>query len=138
MNGHNGNYHNGNLEEQSDIHTTQITHFATIISEKELEDTLRRTQVATQKPGDNPSDYVDIDLIEDPTTTALFSKNIVCLDLQAPALPELMFYDLPGCINVYGTQAPGAGTPSLRDRYGLPNLQDEIEGPSRATLSLST
>jgi hypothetical protein len=94
-------YHDVKLEEQCDTNRPHITHFATITDPKELEDTLRRAQLAILNPQDDPKDYVDIELIEDPPKTALFSKNIICLDVQAPNFPELMFYDLPGCINVY-------------------------------------
>lgn len=85
----------------SDHSESQITHFATLTSEKELEDTLRRAQLAILNPQDDPRSYVGIDLSEEHPTKMLFSRNIICLDIQAPDLPELMFYDLPGCINVY-------------------------------------
>jgi hypothetical protein len=45
--------------------------------------------------------YTTVDLTEHTPTTALFSKDIICLDIQAPNLPELMFsislgvYDMP-------------------------------------------
>lgn len=80
---------------------SQITHFATLTSEKELGDTLRRAQLAILNPQNDPNSYVSIDLSEEHSTTMLFSRDIICLDIQAPGLPELMFYDLPGCINSY-------------------------------------
>ena len=100
-------YHDVKLEEKCDTSKSHITHFATISDPKKLEDTLKRAQLAILNPGDDPKDYVNIDLSDDPTTTALFSKNIICLDLRAPNLPELMFYDLPGCINVYDMPKSG-------------------------------
>jgi GTP-binding protein EngB required for normal cell division len=93
--------HDGNLEEQDDANKPQILHFATTTNTKELEDILRRAQLAILNPGDDPKDYVSKALDEIPDPAEDFSKNVICLDIKGPDLPELMFYDLPGCINVY-------------------------------------
>lgn len=94
-------YNNADQEESCDHNESHITQFALLTSENQLEDTLRRAQIAILNPQDDPRRYARIDLTEKWPTTALFSRNIICLDIQAPDLPELMFYDPPGCINVY-------------------------------------
>ena len=103
------NYHDVKPEEQCDTRKSHITHFVTISDPNKLADTLKRAQLAILNPGDYPKNYVDIDPTENPTATALFSKNTICLDLQATNLLELMFYDLPGCINVYDMPKSGNG-----------------------------
>lgn len=79
----------------------QTTHFATLDNEDELKEMLRRAQIAILNPQNDPGENVGIDLTKEHPSKVFFSKDIICLDIQAPDLPELMFYDLPGCINVY-------------------------------------
>jgi GTPase SAR1 family protein len=94
-------YREDDRGKQCDVLESQVTRFATITDIADLEDTLRRAQIAILNPREDPTRYATIDLTEHTPTTALFSKDIICLDISAPNLPELMFYDLPGCINVY-------------------------------------
>jgi hypothetical protein len=77
------------------------THFANVTSKERLEPMLRRAQLAVLNPGENPLEFIDID-IDGPRATrqVAFSPYVVCLEIQGPGLPELSFFDLPGTINV--------------------------------------
>jgi len=68
-------YHDIKLEEQCDTSKSHITHFVTISDPNKLEDTLKRAQLAILDPGDDPKDYVDIDLTENPTNNCLVLKE---------------------------------------------------------------
>ncbi|GAB7331326.1 hypothetical protein MBLNU13_g02765t3 [Cladosporium sp. NU13] len=76
----------------------KITHFATIYDEGELEGVLRRAQLALLNPQKDPKHFLDVDWNKHTNNKAVFSPNILSLEIQASKLPELEFYDLPGCI----------------------------------------
>lgn len=101
---------NVSLQQHSDLHgrgqwrrrdELKITHFATIHDEGELEAVLRRAQLALLNPQEDPKHFLDVDWNQHPKSKAVFSPNLLSLEIQASSLPELEFYDLPGCINSY-------------------------------------
>ena len=68
----------------------------------ELEDILRRAQMAILNPSVEPTAFVDLDLSsvgsEPPCGSRKqlqFSRNVVCLDLSGPDVTDLSFIDLP-------------------------------------------
>lgn len=87
----------GEWKKSADI---KVNHFATVTAKTELDYVLRRAQFVVLNPDHDPQSSVDLDLTGNPNTLVAFSPIILCLEIQAPHLPELVFYDLPGCINV--------------------------------------
>lgn len=76
-----------------------ITLFKTLDKKDDLEDTIRRAQLATLNPKDNPLNYARGAIKSNVPTQAAFSPNIISLEIAAPGLPNLSFYDLPGVIS---------------------------------------
>lgn len=74
------------------------TSFGTVYSKDELEATIRRAQVATLNPQCPPHRYMSSDCVES-SIYVQFSPNIVSLEISAPNVPNLSFYDLPGVIS---------------------------------------
>ncbi|KXT02909.1 hypothetical protein AC578_1821 [Pseudocercospora eumusae] len=84
---------------RADAETSSLS-FAVIHDKTELESTLRRAQLAVLNPDK------DFNVFKDPAVAAApikdtvgFSPNVISLKIEAPNLPELSFYDLPGAIN---------------------------------------
>jgi len=76
-------------------------HFYTVTKKSELEEMLRKAQLAILNPRDDPQKFVSIDLASESLPRQVpFSPNVISLEIQGPNLPELYFYDLPGSINV--------------------------------------
>ncbi len=75
-----------------------------LFDESELEDMLRRAQLAILNPSLPSKFFFDFDTSslkpgEKPNGSAkqlAFSNNVVCMDLQAPDVTDLSFIDLPG------------------------------------------
>ncbi|KAJ7189190.1 P-loop containing nucleoside triphosphate hydrolase protein [Mycena filopes] len=61
---------------------------------------LRRAQLAALDPTIASTEILDMDLerLKDLSGKAMFSKNVVCIDLEGPELTDLQFVDLPGII----------------------------------------
>lgn len=76
-----------------------IIHFKTLDKKEDLEDTIRRAQLATLNPKENPLNYARGVVKSNVPTQAAFSPNIISLEIVAPGLPNLSFYDLPGVIS---------------------------------------
>ncbi|TID20701.1 dynamin family protein [Venturia nashicola] len=74
------------------------TPFGTVHSKDALEATIRRAQVATLNPQNPPHRYMSSDCIDN-SIYVQFSPNIVSLEISAPNVPNLSFYDLPGVIS---------------------------------------
>ncbi|CAK7269196.1 hypothetical protein SEPCBS57363_003478 [Sporothrix epigloea] len=87
----------------------EIKEFANLTDPSEIEDTLRWAQIATLNPNTDHSLYKpgtgDIwrrlhvlgnSRNNDVRNEAAFSPNTVALDISAPGLADLSFYDLPG------------------------------------------
>ncbi|KAK5123566.1 hypothetical protein LTR85_002604 [Meristemomyces frigidus] len=75
--------------------------FITIHDKDQLEDVLKRAQLAILNPSTNPEYFLHAKM---PATASLqvgFSPNVVSLEIEGPDLPELSFFDLPGAINVH-------------------------------------
>ncbi|KAJ5287445.1 hypothetical protein N7478_003131 [Penicillium angulare] len=74
--------------------------FITLIDKSQVEDSIRWAQLAILNPTSDSQDYVPGKNMGTPTTMDVkFSPNIIRLDMSAPSLPNLSFYDLPGVIN---------------------------------------
>jgi len=73
--------------------------FRVVYNKDELEEVLRRAQVAILNPTRKTAEFFTGDL---PSTKSQvgFSLNVVGLSISGPGLPELSFFDLPGAINV--------------------------------------
>lgn len=76
-------------------------HFATVTSKADLGDVLRHAQLALLNPTKDPYIYTNLVTAPKGKNEVEFSPNIVSLHIEAPELPELSFYDLPGAINVH-------------------------------------
>jgi len=81
------------------------TKFGNIIKRKDdVEIVARRAQKALLNPNHNPEDYFDWDFnglsYEDDASmnTLKFTKNVVCLEIKGPKVPNLSLIDLPGII----------------------------------------
>jgi len=67
----------------------------------------RRAQKALLNPDNKPELYFDwefdkSDYDDDATSNALkFTKNVVCLEIKGPNVPNLSLIDLPGIIRKY-------------------------------------
>ncbi|MCJ1380280.1 hypothetical protein MMC17_003383 [Xylographa soralifera] len=73
---------------------------------KQVSTVLRLAQLATLNPGSSPEYYkpnrVDASILEDTISNDMevkFSPNVVQVEIWAPGLSELAFFDLPGVIN---------------------------------------
>jgi hypothetical protein len=75
-----------------------VTPFSTVFSKDELEAAIRRAQVATLNPQNPPSRYMNPEY-NDHSIYVQFSPNIISLEIYAPNIPNLSFYDLPGVIS---------------------------------------
>ncbi|KAI5370698.1 putative dynamin stalk domain, dynamin, GTPase domain, GTPase effector domain-containing protein [Septoria linicola] len=82
--------------------STEICQFATITNKADLELVLRRAQIAILNPTKNWRHFTACSATEvvNATFQVDFSPNLICLEINAPNLLELSFYDLPGAINV--------------------------------------
>ncbi|QDS72112.1 hypothetical protein FKW77_003694 [Venturia effusa] len=78
--------------------TPSSTSFGTVYSKDVLEATIRRAQVATLNPDKSPHLYMSSGCAEN-SIHVQFSPNIVSLEISAPEIPNLSFYDLPGVIS---------------------------------------
>jgi hypothetical protein len=77
----------------------EIFHFATIFDKAHLDLALRRAQLALLNPNQDPASFVNKDITHDHGFLIGFSPNVISLEIAAPNLPELSFFDLPGAIN---------------------------------------
>ncbi|KAF9020048.1 P-loop containing nucleoside triphosphate hydrolase protein [Hymenopellis radicata] len=72
-----------------------------IHSKNELEDMLRRAQMAVLNPSTSTAQFETADLkhksmLENELS---FSPNVVCVDVSGPDVPDLSFIDLPGLVS---------------------------------------
>ncbi|THG95428.1 hypothetical protein EW026_g6225 [Hermanssonia centrifuga] len=98
------------------ITTKEETFGPPLSNESDLEDMLRRAQLAVLNPSVPSNFFVDFDTSslkagEKPPGSSkqlAFSNNVVCMDLHAPDVTDLSFIDLPGIIsNVAKGEDPG-------------------------------
>ncbi|KAF2837443.1 hypothetical protein M501DRAFT_937282 [Patellaria atrata CBS 101060] len=77
----------------------EITLFKAVQRPDELEDVLRRAQLAILNPRDPPTKYISAPV--DPTNMQVdFSPNIVKVEIVHKGLPNLSLFDLPGVVNL--------------------------------------
>lgn len=76
--------------------------FVTTLHDKqEVEESLRRAQLAILNPHQDPAIYAGHHWLPQRSQTKVgFSPNIISIEIKGPELPELSFIDLPGAINV--------------------------------------
>ncbi|KAK5679716.1 hypothetical protein LTS10_007664 [Elasticomyces elasticus] len=81
------------------LQTMEVLGFAVVRDKHNLQDVLRRAQLAILNPQRDHTDF----LYGNPSTNKSlgFSPNTVSLRIEGPHLPDLSFYDLPGAINVH-------------------------------------
>lgn len=84
---------------QSD--SPDVVHFATVTKKEELEGILISAQLAILNPGVHHMAFSTRSRQgqSQASSAALFSPNVISLEIEGPDLPELSFYDLPGAIN---------------------------------------
>ncbi|KAF4312831.1 hypothetical protein GTA08_BOTSDO12006 [Botryosphaeria dothidea] len=85
--------------------------FKTVYNKKELQHVIYQAQLATLNPGADPTTFTSMPEVNIGSGhyEVQFSPNLVCLDISAPDLPNLSFYDLPGVIS----QTENGGDPYL-------------------------
>ncbi|EKG12798.1 hypothetical protein MPH_10041 [Macrophomina phaseolina MS6] len=91
--------------------TPETVRFKTVSNKKDLQHAIYQAQLATLSPGADPATFVNMDEIPigSGPFEVQFSPNLVCLDISAPDLPNLSFYDLPGVIS----QTENGGDPHI-------------------------
>ena len=88
------------------VETITEVPFGVRITDKSLvERMLRRAQLAVLDSKTSKEHFIDIDddslaTLLASTQVAPFSRNVVCIDLSGPGLPNLSFIDLPGTTHV--------------------------------------
>lgn len=87
--------------------------FGALITEKnKVELALRRAQAAVLNPSISASSFLSCSLNDlktgthGPKQSLLFSRNVVCVDLEGPELTDLSFIDLPGKCSVWLKERP--------------------------------
>jgi GTPase SAR1 family protein len=76
----------------------EVKPFITIREKSQLEEALKWAQIATLNHNKHHSLYIPgtDNFIEDESTEAKFSPNVVSVEISGPGLVPLSFYDLPG------------------------------------------
>ncbi|GAB7363442.1 hypothetical protein MBLNU230_g3716t1 [Neophaeotheca triangularis] len=81
------------------LETPELTHLRTVYAKEELAETLRRAQMVVLNPNDDAHKIFNTPQAVK-KNRAMFSPNVVTLDIEGPGLLPMSFYDLPGAINV--------------------------------------
>jgi len=68
----------------------------TITSKADVEERIKRAQLAILNPGIAAEDFLTVDLPFSETNESRFSKNSIILDISGPGVDDLAFVDLPG------------------------------------------
>ena len=87
-------------EDGSPCNPVRNVFFGPVITDKdEVEDRLRRAQLAILHPDDSPEHYLDVDDLDNlADQQSGFSTNYISLQISGPDVPDLSFVDLPGII----------------------------------------
>ncbi|KAI9743011.1 MAG: hypothetical protein M1818_003306 [Claussenomyces sp. TS43310] len=87
----------------------KIRPFMTIRDRRHLEEALRWAQCATLNHDTDYHQYIpgSETFVDDKSTEADFSPNVVSIEVSGPDLPALSFYDLPGTISTTPTKETG-------------------------------
>ena len=81
----------------SPLDKTTIRRFGEIITSKlDIEDRIKRAQLAILNPSTPSDDFLTVDLPFTQTNESRFSKNSIILDISGPGVDDLAFVDLPG------------------------------------------
>lgn len=99
--------HNGASFNRWGDQETQVFEFVTLHSKQDLEVALCRAQLAVLNPHQDPQSFRNVPIKRGHVHAQKvgFSPNIISLDIAAPNLPDLSFYDLPGAINTMGDES---------------------------------
>ena len=65
-------------------------------SKLDIEDRIKRAQLAVLNPGIPANDFLTVDLPFSKPNESRFSKNSIILDISGPTVNDLAFVDLPG------------------------------------------
>jgi hypothetical protein len=71
-----------------------------ITSKFEVEDRIKRAQLAILNPNTATEDFLTVGLPFSKTNESRFSRNSIILDISGPGVPDLAFVDLPGACEV--------------------------------------
>ncbi|CEL56749.1 hypothetical protein RSOLAG1IB_08051 [Rhizoctonia solani AG-1 IB] len=83
----------------NDINPVRNVLFGSVINRKvDVEDRLRRAQLAILNPGVDSSLFLKDPLPKASTTAVAFSENFVSVEISGPDVTDLSFCDLPGII----------------------------------------
>ncbi|KAH7334233.1 P-loop containing nucleoside triphosphate hydrolase protein [Rhizoctonia solani] len=85
----------------SDINPVRNVPFGPIMySQSEIEDRIRRAQLAILAPNEDPTSFLSRDLKGDPVQSGgvAFSENYISVEISGPGVTNLSFCDLPGMI----------------------------------------
>lgn len=123
-------------ENGNKVSAKEIPFGPVLLDKTQLEEMLRRAQLAILNPSLPPSFFEDFDtkslkLGEKPPGSIrqlAFSNNVVCLDLQAPEVTDLSFIDLPGMSVIFHYRN---GNILMNNRYYLECCQRGRSGQYR-------
>ncbi|KAL4246136.1 hypothetical protein ABKN59_008971 [Abortiporus biennis] len=122
------------------VHGREVK-FGPVLQDKtELEEMLRRAQLAILNPSVQSSRFVDFDtstlahgeLPLGSTSQLQFSSNVVCLDISGPDVTDLSFIDLPGIIQ---NVAPGEDRNNITAVRKM--VEDHIKGDTLILLTIT-
>ncbi|CUA74652.1 hypothetical protein RSOLAG22IIIB_11369 [Rhizoctonia solani] len=83
----------------NDINPVRNVQFGSIITRKaDVEDRLRRAQLAILSPGVDSASFLRDPLPKTSSTAVAFSENFVSVEISGPDVTDLSFCDLPGII----------------------------------------
>lgn len=86
-------------ENGDDISPIRNVAFGGVITEKhEVEERLRRAQLAILNPGRDSAAYLDDDVPASGLSSVAFSENFISVEIHGPDVTNLSFCDLPGII----------------------------------------
>lgn len=71
-----------------------------IISKCDVEDRIKRAQLAILNPNTTAEDFLTVDLPFSEANELRFSKNSIILDISGPGVDDLAFVDLPGASEI--------------------------------------
>ena len=81
----------------SPLDKTTITPFGdTITSKLDIEERIKRAQLAILNPSIPANDFLTVELPFSRPIESRFSKNSIILEISGPAVDDLAFVDLPG------------------------------------------
>lgn len=116
------------------LETAEVEHFAEVHNLEDLPNFLSQAQLAVLNPSRPVKTFANFEGggqdLESQATQEPFSPNVVRLDISAPDLPSLSFFDLPGVIVQDADKR--ADVPAM-----VENLVNSFISPSRSIILLT-